>query len=698
LVQKDFEQKETKVTKGKKSLYVAAFATSIHVLAVVIELDVANESFRPAGSLTPQSMSRRSPETLADYLVVAIAPALIMLLVGSLMWFLVEVFYQGEYKGRLLWIMAMFVLAIVCIARISIEEGLARAALFGWMFAAVIALALVRLVSDGLFLSGSIMIMVWWAAHKLTWDCTVIDEDQDVSGQGLLQQMGLEAGVTGQAPSIEATTAIQNSREHWQDASATQSRATPPWWETLFEPDRRPHAPGVWVVYFSLAALPLFGIGGWFVPSADGTRRSLVFGLLVIYVASGMGLLLATSFLGLRRYLRQRRLEMPLEMTSTWILAGIAVIFATLIVATILPRPSREYSLSQLPFAVTSAVRKASQFAMGKEGTKDEQAKDSATTNAKEGQTPQRKGTQEGKGEAGGKTGEGKQTGDGKKSSDGKQSGEAGKSQSGGGEKGDAGGKSQDGKSKGGQEKGRSAESQNDQKQGSDQQEQSHEQQNDGRQRGEQQQNQNGNQPPPQPRSKEDHSQQQPNSQPNPSNIVSQVTSFLGSSLMFALQMLFYAVLICGGLIAAWIYREELMAAWRKLMIELQELWDWWFGKKKAAEQAAAELVAVAPPPRAFASYVDPFLSGDARGMSWPQLVRYTFEALEAWGRERSCPRASGQTPQEFAIALAGTQPQVASGVQMLAAWYGQLAYAPKAAAPGSVEPLRQLWAMLGSK
>ena len=97
-------------------------------------------------------MSRRSPETLADYLVVAIAPLLIVLLVGSLMWFLVEVFYQGEYKWRLLWIMAMFVIAIVGIARISIEEGLAYASLFGWALAAAIAMALVRLVSDGLFL------------------------------------------------------------------------------------------------------------------------------------------------------------------------------------------------------------------------------------------------------------------------------------------------------------------------------------------------------------------------------------------------------------------------------------------------------------------------------------------------------------------------------------------------------------------
>jgi hypothetical protein len=47
---------------------------------------------------------------------------------------------------------------------------------------------------------------------------------------------------------------------------------------------------------------------------------------------------------------------------------------------------------------------------------------------------------------------------------------------------------------------------------------------------------------------------------------------------------------------------------------------------------------------------------------------------------------------------LSGTQPQVASGVQTLAAWYGQLAYAPKAAAPASIEPLRQLWATLGER
>src|SRR3954453_6404529 len=151
-------------------------------------------------------MARRSPETLADYLVVAIAPALIMLLVGSLMWFLVEVFYQGEFKWRLLWVMAMFVMGIVSVARISMESGMERASLFGGPFAAVIALAVMKFASDGLIIAGPLMILVWWAAHKLTWDCTLTDDTQDASGQGLLQQMGLDSSAGSADPSPPGTT------------------------------------------------------------------------------------------------------------------------------------------------------------------------------------------------------------------------------------------------------------------------------------------------------------------------------------------------------------------------------------------------------------------------------------------------------------------------------------------------------------
>ncbi len=49
-------------------------------------------------------------KTLADYVTIAISPVLIMALVGSLVFFLQEAFYQGNYDGRVGFILAMFVI------------------------------------------------------------------------------------------------------------------------------------------------------------------------------------------------------------------------------------------------------------------------------------------------------------------------------------------------------------------------------------------------------------------------------------------------------------------------------------------------------------------------------------------------------------------------------------------------------------
>ena len=76
----------------------------------------------------------RPNQTLADYVAIAFSPALIMGLVGSLVFFLLEVLYPvaGEYKGRLQWILFFFVFGAVLVGRISITQGVAgRAGLYG---------------------------------------------------------------------------------------------------------------------------------------------------------------------------------------------------------------------------------------------------------------------------------------------------------------------------------------------------------------------------------------------------------------------------------------------------------------------------------------------------------------------------------------------------------------------------------------
>src|SRR5262249_32389425 len=111
---------------------------------------------------------------------------------------------------------------------------------------------------------------------------------------------------------------------------------------------RRPHTPGIWVVYFSLAALPLFGLGQSLIPVTDVDRRQRVFWLMVFYVGSGLGLRLTPSLLGLRVVLRQRKLVMPRTVAGVWLVTGGGLIVLLLAVGALLPRPQAEYPLVDL--------------------------------------------------------------------------------------------------------------------------------------------------------------------------------------------------------------------------------------------------------------------------------------------------------------------------------------------------------------
>src|SRR5204863_1210244 len=144
--------------------------------------------------------AERDSPSVADYVVTAIGPALIMLMVGSLVFFLVEVLYAGKYSDRLVYTMFFFVSAAVLVARISIQYDRARAAIYGIALAVVTYLALLSYVeypsgwlrSWGWLVNLGLMLVVWWSAHKLTWDCTHIDEKRESSGRGLLSAAGLD--------------------------------------------------------------------------------------------------------------------------------------------------------------------------------------------------------------------------------------------------------------------------------------------------------------------------------------------------------------------------------------------------------------------------------------------------------------------------------------------------------------------------
>jgi hypothetical protein len=277
-------------------------------------------------------------KTLADHLVVSISPVLIMLLVGSLCFFLIDVLFRHADTGGVRWVMFWFVLAIVLVARIGIEQTKQHAFVYGAGLA--VATSFYLIVMYPAFLLGILVLaIVWWCAHKLTWDCTVIEDDDDASGSGLLQT------------AVEAKSFLLTINKTSKDPKAAPEPA-------------KAHAPGLWVVFFSLGALPLFGLGQMMLPADGMAAGHGGFYYLFTYVAAAAGLLLTTSFLGLRRYLRQRYLPMPPAIAFGWVRLGIGVAAFVLVGALLLPRPGVNAAWSGFSHLVDHRLRQASDYAM----------------------------------------------------------------------------------------------------------------------------------------------------------------------------------------------------------------------------------------------------------------------------------------------------------------------------------------------
>ncbi len=655
-------------------------------------------------------MPRRLHATLADYVIVAINPALIMVLIGSLVYFLLEMFYQGQYPARLHYCLTLYIFAAVLVSRISMKEGWDHAAPFGGALIVVIVLALhkfvdyagTNLVQVGWLINYVLIALVAWCAHRLTWDCTLIDESQDTSGEGLLQTVGFDTNenkekLTSKADkpkkavkaADEALPSIAvDSSEFTATTRASRKSTKKSWWQQFVERRRRPHAPGVWIVYFSLAALPLFGLGQAFIPASNIASRRYAFVLLSIYVACGLGLLLTTSFLGLRRYLRQRKLEMPAAMTGTWLTTGAILIVALLIFTALLPRPNAEYAISQLP-SIGSKHHDSSRVSTGKEGTKDDQSKPAPGKHSRpddpqekeqpeKGPDPNQNGTERdsnntGKGAAN-ENERHKDGGSSKPQDDGAKdnSSNNGPSQTNESQNSDSKSdastqqKSSNNKAQSKENSDSSNASDTKQEQNIDGQKQSDEQ------------NAKSEETP---QSDSDNPSQESNSSPEiqPPEITS-----LGGQFLAVLKWLFYGVLMAvaiwwsvrnWALLVAWL--RSLLTAWQNLFSRRREL---------------PETIQIASIHRSFYEFTDPFATGMASRYPPEELVRYSFEAFEAWARDQEWPRETNQTAWEFARIVGEQAPHIATSARTLADLYSRAAYAPGTLSADSVGNLRSLW------
>ncbi|HBJ36246.1 MAG TPA: hypothetical protein DDZ51_16145, partial [Planctomycetaceae bacterium] len=288
-------------------------------------------------------LSKRHRLTISDYAVVALCPSLIVLLLSSLVYFVILCVYQGGYSSRLGYIWFMFILGTVNIARLSIEQSRAYAT----GYAAVLGIATFFVLSRFQTVSGAaaaiapvvnflVLAGVWFLADRITYDCTLIDDDDDASGQGLLDGLSSSDDSSGQQPKAESNAATGTEQE-------------------TEKPRRRKkkHQPGRTVLWLTAAALPIFGAGQVFLRSDPALQRSAMFAL-AIYLFATLSLLVATSFLGVRRYLRQRGVEMPNNVSTAWLGGGIVTTAIILMLCFALPQPGQMLANLELPTSIES--------------------------------------------------------------------------------------------------------------------------------------------------------------------------------------------------------------------------------------------------------------------------------------------------------------------------------------------------------
>lgn len=293
----------------------------------------------PRTSLKPTSF---------DYAMAALSPVLIITMIGSLVFFLMIALYQGDFLARLLWILGLFTLATVLITRIAIEQSRAQSMVYLALLSGATLLVAPRFfVLDGNLAPLSLPILIAflgliiYLADRITMDCTAVDHARESNGEGLLQSLGI------------LKPARTKRSVNAPDADDTRKR--------------KRHNPGVWVLYFSLIALPVFGVGQWMIASPNARRLALV--CMIAFLFSAMALLVVISLLSVRQYAREREIEMQPAMAIQWLISGGVAVLILVAGMALLPLPMLSSSGLAAPFRITSRTDlTSSQHGWGNEG------------------------------------------------------------------------------------------------------------------------------------------------------------------------------------------------------------------------------------------------------------------------------------------------------------------------------------------
>jgi hypothetical protein len=121
----------------------------------------------------------------------------------------------------------------------------------------------------------------------------------------------------------------------------------------------------------------------------------------------------------------------------------------------------------------------------------------------------------------------------------------------------------------------------------------------------------------------------------------------------------------------------------------------WIFRREKSSKSDDAAPAEPAPPPRPFASYINPFESDLAERYSPDELVVYSFRALEAWAVEQNLARSPNETPTEFVRRLGQARADLRQDATRLVGYFVTIVYGQRGFRTDVLPALRQFWRAL---
>ncbi|MCC7492802.1 MAG: DUF4129 domain-containing protein [Fimbriimonadaceae bacterium] len=267
---------------------------------------------------TPPELDRDPPliadefDPLADILL----PLLLFVMLGALVWFLIDVRAAQVYAPtRLLrLIFFCFLVAVVGIARITTRDGNLNAAAYAVALLVVMGLfGFLHAFGGGAFGSGYggqqpvLALLLNYLIIAVIW----------FGGNYIVRQTAISAD------SVQGQDVALLSSEQWEAEGADTAAR------------RRPH-PGRAVMVLSLLAVVIFGVGHKIL--AGHEFQGHAFGCMVVFLGSALLVLALSALNGLSIYVRTRGAAVPWSVVATWLLLALPLAALILVLAQVAPR------------------------------------------------------------------------------------------------------------------------------------------------------------------------------------------------------------------------------------------------------------------------------------------------------------------------------------------------------------------------